>query len=131
MNTFSMKNWDEHIAAGAEGGPRVAYAHAAMAYTGVIDGESTCDYLLYYAGDGFDGDGQTAPGFERFEAKIDGREGTFVIRHECAFDEKGISSTFTVVPGSGTGELAGIEGSGTVAGAMGEQNMNYTFDYRL
>ncbi|OXM67259.1 hypothetical protein CF165_17645 [Amycolatopsis vastitatis] len=129
MNAFTMKNWDEKIVSGTEGGPRVAYAHATMAYDGVIEGESICDLLLYYAGEGYESGTTTSPSFERFEGKIDGREGTFVVRHEYTFDAKGIASTFTVVPGSATGELAGLTGSGTVGGAMGEEKMGYTFEY--
>jgi hypothetical protein len=131
MNTFGMKNWDEHIASGVEGGPRVAYAHATMEYSGVIEGESICDLLLYYAGEGYDGGATTSPSFERFAGKVDGREGSFIVRHEYEFDEKGIQSTFTVVPGSGTGELTGIDGHGTVAGVLGEEKVAYTFEYTL
>ena len=131
MNTFTMKNWEEHLASGTEGQPRVAYAHATMAYTGVIEAESICDYLLYYAGEGYDGGDTTSPGYERFDGTVDGRRGTFVVRHEVGFDPKGIQSKFEVVPGSATGELAGLTGTGSVDGVMGEPAMSYTFDYRL
>ncbi|WP_326568494.1 DUF3224 domain-containing protein [Amycolatopsis rhabdoformis] len=133
MNTFSMKNWDEHIVSGQEGEPRVAYAHATMEYTGVIEGESICDYLLYYAGEGYDGGDTTSPSFERFDATVAGRRGTFVVRHETGFDPAGIRSTFEVVAGSATGELTGLtgSGSGSVKGTMGEPTMSYTFDHAL
>ncbi|GLY41739.1 hypothetical protein Amsp01_077620 [Amycolatopsis sp. NBRC 101858] len=131
MNAFTMKNWEENIVSGTEGGPRVAYAHASMAYDGVIEGESICDLLLYYAGEGYDSGKTTSPSFERFAGKVDGREGTFIVKHEFTFDAQGIASTFSVVPGSGTGELAGLTGSGTVGGAMGEEKMGYTFEYTL
>ena len=130
MNAFTMKNWDEKIVSGTEGsGPRVAYAHATMAYSGVVEGESICDLLLYYAGEGYESGETTSPSFERFEGKVEGREGTFIVRHEYTFDAKGIASTFSVVPGSGTGGLAGLTGSGTVGGVMGEEKMGYTFEY--
>ncbi|HET6711720.1 DUF3224 domain-containing protein [Amycolatopsis sp.] len=129
MNAFTAKNWEEKIVSGAEGGPRVAYAHATFAYSGVLEGESILDLLLFYAGEGYESGGTTAPAFERFEGKVEGREGTFVLRHEYTFDAKGFASTFTVVPGSGTGELAGITGSGTSGGALGEDKMGYTFEY--
>ena len=51
------------------------------------------------------------------------------MRHEYTFDAKGIASTFTVVPGSGTGELTGLTGGGTFGGAMGEDRLGYTFEY--
>src|SRR3954465_15979418 len=119
-DTFTMKSWTEKIVTGPEDGPRVACAHAVMTYTGAIEGESVLDLLLYSAGEGYDGEGTAAPGFERFEGTVDGRKGTFVIKHETGFDTKGIHSVFTIVPGSGTGELAGLTGSGTTSGSMGE-----------
>ncbi|WP_410653538.1 DUF3224 domain-containing protein [Amycolatopsis sp. cmx-4-54] len=131
MNKFAVKNWEEAIVSGADGGPRVAYAHATFDYHGLIEGESILDYLLYYSGEGFDGDGTTAPGFERIEGSVDGRKGSFVIKHETGFDAKGISSKFAVVEGSGTGELAGITGTGTTTGALGEPTMSYTFAFSL
>ncbi|MGY6655942.1 DUF3224 domain-containing protein [Amycolatopsis sp. TRM77291] len=131
MNTFAVKNWEESIVSGTDGGPRVAYAHATFGYNGLIEGESILDYLLYYAGEGYDGDGTSAPGFERIEGSVDGRKGSFVIKHDTGFDTKGISSKFTIVEGSGTGELAGITGTGTTTGVLGEPTMSYTLDYSL
>jgi hypothetical protein len=131
MNAFTMKNWEENVVSGLPDGPRVAYAHASMAYEGVIEGESTCDLLLYYAGEGYDSGSTTSPSLERFDGKVDGREGTFVVRHEFTFDAKGIASTFNVVTGSGTGALAGLTGAGSVGGAMGEEKMGYTFEYTI
>ncbi|WP_216214329.1 DUF3224 domain-containing protein [Amycolatopsis aidingensis] len=128
-NTFTMRSWDERVVSGEEDGPRFAHAHATFAYTGVIEGSSVCDYLMYYAGEGYAGGGQTAPGFERIEGSVDGRKGSFVIRHEVSYGPGGVEGTWTVVPGSGTGELAGIGGSGTIAGAS--ETMEYTFDYSL
>ncbi|WP_340684405.1 DUF3224 domain-containing protein [Amycolatopsis coloradensis] len=131
MNTFAMKNWEESVVSGTEGAPRVAYAHATLAYSGLIEGESVLDYLLYYAGEGYDGGDTTSPGLERIEGSVDGRKGSFVIKHDTGFDTQGIRSAFTVVEGSGTGELAGITGSGTTTGALGEPTMSYTLEYAL
>lgn len=125
-NTFTMRTWDEKVVAGDEAGPRYAHAHCTFDYSGVIEGSSTCDYLLYYAAEGTD---EKAPGFERIEGSVDGRKGSFVIRHAVGYGADGVRGTFTVVPGSGTGELAGISGAGTIAGAS--EVMNYTFEYSV
>ncbi|WP_236795897.1 DUF3224 domain-containing protein [Amycolatopsis sp. GM8] len=128
-NTFSMKTWEEAIVDGPENGPRFVHAHATFAYIGVIEGTSVGDSLLYYAGEGYDGGGNTAPGLERITGSVDGRKGSFVIRHEVRYGSDGVHGTFTVVPGSATGELAGLSGSGTIAGAS--ETMDYTFEYTL
>jgi Protein of unknown function (DUF3224) len=128
-NTFTVKSWDEKIVSGAEDAPRYAHAHVSFEYAGVIEGTSLCDYLLYYAGEGFEGAGQTAPGFERIEGSVEGRKGSFVLRHEVGYGANGVQGSFTVVPGSGTGELSGLTGSGTVDGSS--RTMSYTFEYEL
>ncbi|MFD2494547.1 DUF3224 domain-containing protein [Amycolatopsis jiangsuensis] len=131
MNTFTVTKWDEHLASGVEGGPRVAAVHAAMAYDGEFEGESIGDYLLYYPGEGYDGGTTTSPGFERFDGTLDGRRGTFVVRHDWSFDPKTVRSAFTVVPGSGTGDLTGLTGTGTVHGTLADGTTTYTFDHRI
>jgi hypothetical protein len=130
-NAFTMKSWDEHLVSGEEGTPRVAHAHAVMRYAGIIDGDSTCDFLLFYPGEGFDGGATTSPGLERIDGGVGGHKGSFVVRHEVGFDLNGLQGTFTVVAGSGTGELSGLAGSGTVAGTMGQETVSYTFEYEI
>ncbi|GAA3541112.1 DUF3224 domain-containing protein [Amycolatopsis ultiminotia] len=131
MNTFSVTKWDEHVASGEATGQRVAVVHAAMTYAGEFEGESTGDYLLYYPGAGDDGGSTTSPGFERFDGTLAGRRGTFLVRHEWSFDPVGIRSAFEVVAGSGTGELAGLTGTGNVHGVLGEPTVSYAFDHRI
>jgi hypothetical protein len=128
-NTYTPSSWDEKVVSGEDGGPRVAHAHATMVYTGVLEGTSVWEILLYYAGEGYEGAGQRAPGYERFEGTVDGRKGTFVARHDTAYDRNGIQDSWTVVAGSATGELVGLTGKGTGNAAMGEQSVPYTFDY--
>jgi hypothetical protein len=128
-NTYTATGWEEKIVGGGEGGPRVAHARATMAYTGVLEGTSVCEFLLYYAGAGYDGAGQKAPGYERFEGAVHGRKGTFVARHDTAYDGHGIRDHWTVVAGSATGELTGLSGTGTATAVMGADSVSYTFDY--
>ena len=130
-NAFTMRSWDERLVSGEEGTPRVAHAHAVMRFAGVIEGDSSCDFLLFYPGEGFDGGATTSPGFERIEGSVAGRKGNFVVRHEVGFDLNGIQGTFTVVDGSGTGELSGLTGSGTVTGALGQETVSYAFEYEI
>jgi len=48
---------------------------------------------------------------ERVTGLLDGRSGTFVLQHSGIMASGAPSLTVTIVPGSGTGELAGISGS--------------------
>jgi hypothetical protein len=93
--------------------------------TGEIEGEVADRWLMHYAEDG------TARfvGLSHVVGTVAGRAGSFVLQHTGRFDENGLSTEFTVVPGSGTGELAGISGAGTMAytGPEGEPT-RYTFE---
>lgn len=64
---------------------------------------------------------------ERVSAVLHGKAGTFVLQHSGTMDRGAMSLTVTVVPDSGTGELAGISGSMSIDIVDGQHF--YTFDY--
>lgn len=47
-------------------------------------------------------------------ASVNGRKGSFALEHLATMDARGQHMTVVVVPGSGTGELAGITGTFTI-----------------
>jgi hypothetical protein len=88
-------------------------AEVSYSYTGDLEGTSTLVYLIAYKAG-------AAPvlGLERFTGSIGGREGSCVFRHVGSQDAGSVSARLEVVPGMGTGELAGLVGEAelTVAG---------------
>ena len=66
---------------------------------------------------------------ERVEGTLGGRKGSFLLQHSGLMDRGAPSLVITVVPDSGTGELAGIEGTMTIEITEGKHF--YTFEYRL
>lgn len=66
---------------------------------------------------------------ERFVGTVDGREGAFLLAHRGDMNAEGYTLSITVVPGSGTGELAGISGDFALTIAGGEHR--YDLSYRL
>lgn len=66
---------------------------------------------------------------ERVTGKLDGRNGTFVLQHSGIMNRGEPSLTITVVPDSGTGELAGLAGKMTINIADGKHS--YDFEYTL
>jgi hypothetical protein len=88
-------------------------AEVSYSYTGDIEGTSTLVYLIAYKAD-------AAPvlGLERFTGSIAGREGSCVFRHVGSQDAGSVSARLEVVPGMGTGDLAGLVGEAelTIAG---------------
>lgn len=97
-------------------------------YSGAVEGRSNT--LFTSAFDPERGIG-TYVAMESFEGAVDGRSGTFNFVHVASTSGTDRSGEyFTIVAGSGTGELAGITGGGAlVIDADGTHRMR--FDYTL
>jgi hypothetical protein len=66
---------------------------------------------------------------ERVVGRLDGRSGTFVLQHSGTMNRGQASLLVTVVPDSGTGELAGL--AGTMAIDIVDGKHSYRFEYAL
>ena len=66
---------------------------------------------------------------ERVTGTLEGRSGSFLLQHSATMTPTSQESTITVVPGSGTGELAGITGAMSIEVEEGQHL--YDFDYTL
>ena len=66
---------------------------------------------------------------ERVTGKLQGRSGSFVLQHSGTMTPGGTHLAITVVPDSGTGQLAGIAGSLTIKVDHGQHS--YELDYSL
>lgn len=93
-------------------------------FTGDIDGASTVRALQVRHDD------RTARmlSLQRFAGKLNGREGTFVLQGSEIVEGGRIKATWFIVPGSGTGDLAGLRGNGGFEGEFGKES-DGTLDY--
>ena len=66
---------------------------------------------------------------ERVTGTLHGRSGTFVLQHSGTMTRGAPQLSVTVVPDSGTGQLAGLAGEMTIKIADGKHF--YKFDYTL
>ena len=66
---------------------------------------------------------------ELVEGALDGKTGSFVLQHSGTMSRGDLGLTLTVVPDSGTGELAGLSGSMDIVIEEGQHF--YEFDYSL
>ncbi|MEY9943631.1 DUF3224 domain-containing protein [Kitasatospora sp. GAS1066B] len=127
---FTSANWVETVIAPAEPTtvPRLARAAVTNDFAGGITAAGSCEYTLVYATEktgGFNG-------LELLTGTLDGRPGSFVLDHRGSFTEDGtIHCEFEVVPGSGTGALAELRGSGSFRARPGESVVPYVFSYDL
>ncbi|RKE17831.1 DUF3224 domain-containing protein [Streptomyces sp. TLI_171] len=125
--SISYADWKEEEIRAVEDGPKLSHATVANTFTGGIEAARTdCDYNIVYTG----ATTGVFTGLELLTGRLDGREGTFVLEEHGAFHEDGtVTCTFTVVPGTGTGALTGLRGSGEYTCRAGEQAFPYTFEY--
>ncbi len=115
---FDIVDWQEAPYDEPADGPRLTRITITKRYRGAIEGSGVAEVLT---AQGDDGSGDLAS--ERIIGTLDGREGTFVIQHVADGSEQ---STFgTVIPHSGTGELAGLRGHAT-EGRHGVLSLAYT-----
>lgn len=122
--TFEVKSWDEKPYNEMEGGPKLTRARVAKSFEGDIEGEGTLEYLMIYRDDG----SASFVGLERVVGSVGKRSGSFVLQHSGTFEGGTTKATWSVVPGSGTGDLRGLRGDGGFASAHA-QRYPMTLDY--
>ncbi|MBM7784049.1 DUF3224 domain-containing protein [Tenggerimyces flavus] len=128
-NTFKFTSWDEAPAPEGHEGPRTVHAHTTNEFAGVIEGTSVADHVMFYSGQGEGWGSGIYYGFEQIAGSVDGRKGSFVLQHVGSFDSTTVRATWTVVEGSGTGELEGLEATGGFVSVHGEgDSTTYTFE---
>ncbi|MFI0742917.1 DUF3224 domain-containing protein [Streptomyces sp. NPDC021100] len=128
-STFTFLDWKEDELGRTEGGTRLARAYVRNTYRGAVEAADThCAYTIAYAPDGTG----TFSGYQLLEGTVAGRKGGFAVREEGTFDERGtVRCSFEVVPGSGSGELTGLTGSGSYTAEHGVKAVPYRFEHSL
>jgi hypothetical protein len=115
---FAITSWDEKPYSEGEGQPKLTRASVAKTFTGDVEGEGRVEYLMMYRSDG----SATFVGIERIVGRIGGRSGTFVLQRNGVFENGTAKESYTVVSGSATGDLRGLEGEGKSAVGHGMEH---------
>ena len=123
---FAIKGWDEKPYSEGPGLPKLARASVTKTYTGDIEGEGQVDYLMMYRPDG----SATFVGLERVTGRMAGKSGSFVLQRTGVFEGGMAKETYSVILGSGAGELQGLTGEGRTAVGHGMEHP-MTLDYDL
>jgi hypothetical protein len=100
ITTWDEQPYDEHD------GVKLSRTRVVKAFRGEIEGESTAELLMALAGE----DAAAYVGVERVTGRVNGRQGSFVYLHTATASGGSQSASWTVMSGSGSGELAGISG---------------------
>ena len=124
--TFQITSWDEDRYTEMEGERGLSQANVTQSFSGDIEGAGSVRWLMCYRPDG------TADwvGLQHVEGRIGDRSGSFVLQTVGTFDGSKAAGRWSVVAGSGTGELAGLSGEGRIEAPMGSQ-ATYTLEYEL
>ena len=123
---FTIQSWDEKPCSEEEGLPRLTRATVTKTFTGDIAGEGRVEYLMMYRSDG----SATFVGLERVVGTVAGKAGSFVLERSGSFENGVAKESYSVVPGSGTGELGNLRGEGTSALGHGTDHP-LTLEYEL
>jgi hypothetical protein len=115
---FAIKSWDEKPYSEGQGLPKLTRATVTKSFTGDIEGEGHVEYLMMYRADGT----ATFVGLERVTGRLGGKNGSFVLERTGVFDGGQAKESYSVVPGSATGELRGLDGKGTSSVGHGAEH---------
>jgi hypothetical protein len=123
---FTITSWDEKPYSEGEGLPRLTRARVTKAFTGDLEGEGQVEYLMMYRSDG----SAAFVGLERISGRLGGKTGSFVLQRSGAFEGGQAKESYSVIPGSATGELQGLRGDGR--SAVGHAtDYPFTLDYEF
>lgn len=108
----------------AAAGPTLNEVALNETFNGDIDGTSVVRALQMLRAD----KSTSMVSLQRFEGRLHGRQGTFVLQGTERVEQGKVSGQWFVVPGSGTGELAGLRGDGGFEGSFGKESVAF-LDY--
>ncbi len=124
--TFKHISWDEESFDEPEDGPKLTRAHIRKSFHGDLSGTGNLMYVMTHLDSGI----VSFTGFEKVVGTLDGRNGSFVLRHTGTYDGEKANVEYEVVPGSGTNELAEISGTGGFSAGHAEEH-DMTLDYEV
>jgi hypothetical protein len=114
--SYTPTKWDEKPYDVIEDGMKATKVSAEFSFAGGLEGAASVEYLMFYKEfDPANPHKATAQyvGLIRFIGTLNGKPGSFAMTDNGAYEAGAAISKISIVPGSGTGELSKITGSGT------------------
>ena len=108
-------------------GPALSGIHVEETFSGDISGDGVVEFLQAARSDG----SASFVGIERVTGTVAGRNGTFLLQDAGTVQDNIVSGEWFVIPGPGTGELAGLRGTGGFRANLGERarvHLDYWFE---
>lgn len=111
VHKYEPVNYDEK-----SDGPSLTKVHVEESFSGDIEGDGWAEFLQAAQPDG----SASFVGMERVTGTVAGKTGTFLLQDSGTVSGNIVNGEWFVVPGSGTGELAGLRGTGGFRANLGE-----------
>jgi hypothetical protein len=131
--SYGIKSWDEktwdgkdHKDPSLKGTARLSHAKVTFTFQGDFQGEGEVQFVMSYLDDA----NATFVGLMKMTGKLNGREGSFVVKSDGKFENGAASSKWIIIPDSGTGALKGIRGEGETVAHHGD-TQPFTLDYTI
>jgi Protein of unknown function (DUF3224) len=108
-------------------GPALTRIRVEESFSGDMTGAGVAEFLQAARADG----PASFAGIERVTGTVAGRHGTFLLQDAGTVQDNIVSGDWFVIPGSGTGELAGLRGTGGFRANLGEGaqvHLDYWFE---
>ena len=121
---IDVKSYEPQPYEEVEEGPKLVEIQVTETFSGDIEGEGVVRFLQAIREDG----SASFVGIERVSGSVGGRSGTFLLQDAGTLEGSTVKGEWSVVPGSGTGELAGLRGEGGFEADLG-QHASITLDY--
>jgi hypothetical protein len=122
---LKTSTWKEEAFAEIAGAPRLSHDRVSQAFTGDIEGEGTWQGLNAYRDNG----SAVFVGYERVVGRLAQRAGSFVLEVSGTYEDGEAHVTWSVVPGTATGELRGLHGTGAYVASSIEDGYSYRLEY--
>lgn len=114
--TISVQKYEPAFYDEPGDGPALSRIHVEETFSGDIEGSGVVEFLQAAQADG----SASFVGIERVTGTLAGRTGTFLLQDAGTVAGNVVSGEWFVVPGSGTGGLAGLRGTGGFRANLGE-----------
>jgi hypothetical protein len=125
---LKIDSWDEKPYRELDDGSKFSRAEVTLSGSGAGLTSATFESLLFYRADGT----SSFVTLMRIAGTLDGRSGSFVLQGHGTYDGTTARVETQVVEGSGTGELAGLRGTGeSVSGHADYPYMPLTLKYDI
>jgi len=123
---FAIKSWDEKPYSEGSDQPKLTRASVKKTFTGDIEGEGHVEYTMVYRADG----SAAFVGIERIVGRIGDKKGSFVLERIGVFEGGQAKESYSVIAGSGTGDLTGLQGNGQSSVGHGMEHP-FILNYQL